>query len=93
MFRTILFPQIRMKNLCNIAHMSWLSTGDGLRQKNGERFKIFGGQSILRFGALCDKHLEKRGHSFLQTAAPIQATGGVTPVATPYQNSVGLTSL
>jgi hypothetical protein len=47
------------------------------------------GQSILRFVALCDKHLEKRGHSFLQTAAPIQATGGVTPVATRYQKSLG----
>jgi len=29
----------------------------------------------------------------LQTAAPIQATGGVTPVAALYQNSVGATSL
>ena len=27
MFRTILFPQIRMKNLCKIAHLTWLSTG------------------------------------------------------------------
>jgi hypothetical protein len=55
--------------------------------------KNFGGQSILRLGALCDKDLEKRGHSFLQTAAPIQATGGVTPVATRYQASIGATSL
>jgi hypothetical protein len=70
-----------MKNLYKIAHLTRLSTGDGLRQKNGEQFKNFGGQSILRFGALCDKHLEKRGRSFLQTAAQNKATGGVTPVA------------
>jgi hypothetical protein len=39
------------------------------------------GQSLLRFVALCDTHPEKGGRSFLQTAAPKKATGGVTPVA------------
>jgi hypothetical protein len=32
---------------------------------------------------------EKRGRSFLQTAALKKATGGVTPVASLYQNSFG----
>jgi hypothetical protein len=62
------------------------------QQERGRRLKI-GGQPILRFGALCNKRPEKRGHSFLQTMAPIQATGGVTPVAALYQNSVGAFSL
>jgi hypothetical protein len=31
---------------------------------------------------------EKRGRAFLQTAAPMKATGGVTPVAEFYQKSM-----
>jgi hypothetical protein len=64
-----------------------------LRQQECERSLKIGGQPILRFDALCNKRPEKRGHSFLQTMAPIQATGGVTPVAACYQKSHGAFSL
>jgi len=75
--------------------LKWIErTGDAnLRQQERERGLKIGGQPILPFGALCDKPHEKWGHSFLQTMAPIQATGGVTPVAALYQNSVGEFSL
>jgi hypothetical protein len=75
--------------------LKWIErTGDvNLRQQERERSLKIGGQPILRFDALCNKRLEKRGHSFLQTMAPIRATGGVTPVAACYQNSHGAFSL
>jgi hypothetical protein len=47
-----------------------------LRQQERERGLEIGGQPILRFGALCNKRPEKRGHSFLQTMAPIRPLAG-----------------